>query len=174
MFITTLDNVTQRRTIRPLYANTQATPHSGFLDPTWEKGTADILPGSVMTRLQGELFTLYTGAAGQKPYGLCAIFIAPKLGIDETRLTSINAIGVWHGDSQAEFEILAPAFDQAADWTPNVDGSRKLLYVTKASHASGPGLLTTTVSSDVGTDAIAELIETVSDKKIIVSLNRFA
>lgn len=173
MFITDLAHALQQRTIRPLYAHTQATAKAGFLDPDWAK-TVDIFPGMVLTRTQGDVYTLYTGAAGQKPTGLSALFIAPAYGIDELRLNTINAIAVWVGGNQAEFEILSPAFDTSADWTPNSDGSRKLLYVTKSAHAQGPGKLTPGTASDIGADAIAELIEVLSDTKIRISLNRQA
>lgn len=174
MFITTFANINRQRTIRPLYANTQATAYAGFLDPSWVKSSANIYPGSVCVKGQGEQFRLYTGAAGEKPFGLSALWVAPNAGIDETATNTTNTFTVWVGDSQAVFEILAPAFDTSADWTPNVDGSRKLLFATKAAHAQGPGLLSPTVAGDVGTDAIAELVEVVSATKIVVRLNRFA
>lgn len=172
MFITDLAHATQQRTIRPLYANTQATAKDGFLNPDSPR-TADIFPGSVLVRLQGDVYDLYTGSNG-KPYGLCALFLAPAYGIDENRLNGMNVLAVWVGDGQAEFEILAPAFAVTADWTPNSDGSRKLLGATTSSHSEGPGKLAPLGQANVGADAIAELIEVLGDTKIRVSLNRFA
>ncbi|WP_267716816.1 hypothetical protein [Streptomyces sp. CoH17] len=176
MIQTTLNNVSQKRTIRPLYANHQATPYGGFLDASWNKTTADILPGMVCAKLAGENFTLYTGAAGQEPWGLSALFLAPALGIDEVSLSNTNLFTVWKGNSDAVFEILAPAFDTAATWTNATNGSRQLLGATKSAHASGPGKLTP-LNADGSSPAnvsgpIATLINVVGASKIIVSLDR--
>jgi hypothetical protein len=176
MFNTTIDNVGQKRTIRPLYAQHQATPYGGFLDAAWNR-SVDIYPGMVMTKLAGENFSLYTGATGQKPFGLSALFVAPKLGIDEVRPTNTNLFTVWVGGQDAVFEILAPAFDTSATWTVPTDGSRKLLGVTLDAHTLGPGLLSPTAASpptNVSGDAIAELVDVVGTAKILVRLNRFA
>lgn len=166
MFRPTLANPAQKRTLRPIYAQHQATPYGGFLDPAWDK-SFDILPGTVMYRKSGEIFAPYTGAGNQKPFGLSALFIAPSLGIDETSSTGTNLTTVWTGDSQAVFEVLAPAFDATANWTAaNVsDGSRRLL--TGNSH----GLLTPT-GANAG-NAIAELLDVPSTDKILIRLNRF-
>src|SRR5664279_1962505 len=108
MFRTTLANVTQKRTIRPLYAQTQATPWGGFLDPAWDR-TTDILPGMVVTKLAGEVFTLLgaksTGPTSTgKPFGLSALFVAPTLGIDEVRNSGTNNFTVWTGEGDNLFE----------------------------------------------------------------------
>ncbi len=166
MFRPTLANPAQKRTIRPLYAHHQATSYGGFLDPDWAR-TFDIYPGTVMCRLKGEVFTPYTGAGTQKPFGLSALWVAPTLGIDEVTGTGANLFTVWVGDSQAVFEILAPAFDADADWaTANTtDGSIRLLTATSE------GLLTPTgVNPD---NAIAELVDVPSTDKILVRLNKF-
>jgi len=164
--------VAQKRTIRPLYANHQATPYGGFLDPAWDR-SKDILPGMVMAKQSSEQFTLYTGAGAQKPFGLSALFVAPVLGIDEVRYTATNLFTVWVGDSQAVFEVLAPAFDPLASWASQTDGSRIMLGATKTAHASGPGLLSP-LGANVSTEPIAELIMPVGTTKIIVRLNRIA
>src|SRR5690606_31571337 len=106
----------QKRTIRPLYAQTQATPWACFLDPAWDR-SKDIYPGMVMARTTGEQVTLFTGGTGQVPFGFAALFVAPQLGIDETINTGSNNYAVWVGDHTSEFEILAPAFDTTATWT---------------------------------------------------------
>ncbi len=173
MFNTTIDNVAQKRTIRPLYAEHQATPYGGFLDSAWNRAT-DIYPGMVMAKMGAENFTLFTGATNQKPFGLSALFCAPKLGIDEVRPTNTNLFTVWVGAEQAVFEILAPAFDTSAAWTPVSNGSRQLLGSTLAAHALGPGLLSPLSGTNVGGDAIAELIDVVGTNKILIRLNRFA
>lgn len=166
MFRPTLANPSQKRTLRPLYANHQATPWTGFLDPAWNK-SFDIYPGSVMYRVNKELFAPFTGAGNQVPFGLSAFFVAPVLGIDEVTNTATNLFTVWVGDGQALFEVLAPAFDTAAvgGWTLATDGSRQMLT------ANNKGLLTPAGVNHA--NAIAELIDVPSPDKIVVRLNRF-
>jgi hypothetical protein len=165
MFRPTLANPAQKRTLRPLYAQHQATPWTGFLDPSWDK-SFDIYPGSVMVRTTKELFLPYTAAANSKPFGLSAFFVAPVLGIDEVTNTATNLFTVWVGDGQALFEILAPAFDATATWTLTTDGSRQLLTATNK------GLITLTGAT--AANAIAELVDVPSPDKIVVRLNRVA
>lgn len=164
MFRPTLANPSQRRTLRPIYAQHQATPHAGFLNPSWDK-SFDIFPGTVMVRLTDEVFTPFTGAAGQRPYGLSALFSAPSLGIDEVTSTGTNLFTVWVGGEQAYFEVLAPAFDTDASWVAPTDGSIKLL--TGNSH----GKLTPVGANEA--NAVAELISVLDATKILIRLNRF-
>lgn len=175
MLRVTLDNVAQKRTIRPLYAHHQATPMSATLDPTWDR-SVDILPGMVMTKLAGEVTTLFgkgASAATHEVWGLSALFVAPVLGIDEVRSAGANLFGVWVGDNQSTFEILAPAFDTTATWTNPTDGSKVPLRVTLAGHAKGPGLLTPAASgANVSTKVAAHLIQVVGTNKIVVSLEK--
>lgn len=174
MLRVTLGNVAQQRTIRPLYAQHQATPYGCFLDPDFDR-SHDIYPGMVMTRLEGEVAGLFghgDDAATHEVWGLAGLFIAPKLGIDENRDTGMNNFAVWVGDEQAVFEILAPAFDTTATWEVADNGSSTPLYVTDASHAEGPGKLTPTKSTSG--KVAAHLIDVVSENKIIVSLDKTA
>lgn len=166
MFRVTQANPAAKRTIRPIYAQHQATPYAGFLDPEWDR-SFDILPGTVMCRLRGEVFTPFVGDAGTKPFGLSALHVAPSLGIDEVTATGSNNFTVWVGGEQAVFEILAPGFDQDADWASAevTDGSIRLLT------ANNKGLLTPTGATHA--NAVAELIEVVSTDKIRIRLNRF-
>jgi hypothetical protein len=164
MFRPTLSNPSQQRTLRPLYANTQATPWAGFLDPSWNRAF-DIYPGTVMTRKSGEVFVPYTGAANQKPFGLSALFVAPVLGIDEVTESGTNNFTVWVGGDQALFEVLAPAFDQTALWNESGNGQFTMLTATNT------GLLTPTGVTEK--NAIAELVKVVSTDKILVRLNRY-
>ena len=165
MFRPPLSNPALKRTIRPIYAQHQATTYGGFLDPNWAR-TFDIYPGTVMCRLTKEIFTPYTGAANQKPFGLSALFCAPQLGVDEVTATGTNLFTVWVGGNQAVFEILAPGFDAAANWagTNVVNGGQALLK------GNATGLLT--VGAD-NTNAVAELIDVPTTDKILVRLNRF-
>jgi len=178
MLRVTLDNVAQKRTIRPLYANHQATPYGCFLDPAWDR-SRDIYPGMVMAKLDGEKCTLFGGtggtAANHTVWGLSALFVAPLLGIDEVRNIGNNLFAVWIGDNQSVFEILAPAFDTSAAWTNPVDGSKVPLRVTIGAHAQGVGKLTTTASGATVSTAVAgHLIQVVGSTKIIVSLEKHA
>jgi len=166
MFRPPLSNPSLKRTIRPIYAQHQATPYGGFLDPAWDR-SFDIYPGTVMYRKTKEIFAPYTGAGNQKPFGLSALFCAPQLGVDEVTATGTNLFTVWVGDSQAVFEVLAPAFDADADWTAAqvVDGGVCLLTGTNE------GLLTPTGADNE--NSVAELIDVEGTDKILVRLNRY-
>lgn len=158
MFRPPLANPALKRTLRPLYAQHQATTYAGFLDPVWDKAF-DILPGTVMCRKTKEIFTPFTGAAGQVPFGLSAFFLAPRLGVDEISSTGTNNFTVWVGGPDATFEVLAPAFDPAGDWSLPVDGSRK--YLT----GNAEGKLTPTAANAKGQ---FELIDVIGADKIVV------
>ena len=159
MFTVPATNPSLKRTIRPLYAQHQATPWGGFLDPEWDK-EFDILPGMVMARKEGEVFTPYTGAEGQVPFGLSALFVAPRLGVDEMTDTSSNLFTVWVGGADSAFEVLAPAFDTEADWTLPTDGSVVLL--------TGSATAKLTPAGATPANAVAELIDVPSPDKIVV------
>lgn len=167
MFRPPISNPALKRPIRPIYAQHQATTYGGFLDPNWNR-SFDIYPGTVMCRLTKEIFTPFTGAGNQRPFGLAALFVAPQLGVDEVSATGTNLFTVWVGGEQAVFEVLAPGFDQTADWTAaNVDdGDYQLLTATNT------GLLTPTGADN--TNAIAELIDVETTGKILVRMNRYA
>jgi len=169
MFRVTADNVSQKRTLRPLYAQTQATPYAGFLDPAWETTTADILPGMVCRRAAGDLFSPVQAAA-DVPVGLAALFVAPKLKIDEVSPTGTGAFTVWVGDNQSLFEVLAPAFDTSATWVAPTAGQSIPLYGTTTAHAQGPGKLTN-VTTNATTTPVAYLVDVVGTNKIIVQLS---
>lgn len=167
MFYAPINNPALKRTIRPIYAQHQATTYAGFLDPNWNR-SFDIYPGTVMCRLTKEIFTPFVGSGNQKPFGLSAFFLSPQLGVDEVTATGTNLYTVWVGGEQAEFEILAPGFDQTANWTSaNVtDGGFQLLTATNQ------GLLTPTGANNA--NAIAELIDVESTDKILIRMNRYS
>lgn len=158
------DNPALHRTCKGLYTYTQATPWSCFLDPDWDKAY-DIYPGSVMMRIGADLVTPYVPGTGRKPFGLSTLFVAPQLGVSEVTDASLNAFACWVGESQALFEIHAPAFDADADWEVDTAGGQVMLT------ANNKSLLTPTGVTEY--NAIAELIEVRSPDKIIVRLNRF-
>lgn len=161
--------VTLKRTIRPLYAATQATPWAGYLDPAWDR-SVDIYPGMVMSKLPNNVFTL-ARTSGAKGFGLSALFVAPQLGVDEVRPSGTNLFTVWVGGQDSSFEILAPAFDTSADWTQPTDGTEVLLTHTTTGHAKGPGLLTPVGGSNKGTAVIGKLVAVVGTSKIEVRFN---
>jgi hypothetical protein len=163
MFRPPLSNPSQKRTLRPLYANHQATPWGGFLDPNLNV-SFDILPGTVMQRLYGEVFAPYVGAAGTVPFGLSALFVAPTLGVNEVSSTGTGLFTVWVGGDQAVFEVLAPAFDTTATW-PTVTGPGRYMLT-----ANNKGRLTP--AGVTAENAIAELIDIPSPDKIVIRLNR--
>lgn len=113
-----------KRTIRPLYGWTQSTPASCFLDPAWDR-SVNIWPGMVFMRTSGENVTLINGTG--VPYGLGALYVGGD-GIDEPLDAGINTFAVWKLAPDAEFEILAPAFDTTATWTDPGDGTELLIY----------------------------------------------
>ena len=176
--INSITNVTQKRTLRPLYAQSQATPYGGFLSPNWTKAV-DIYPGMVMAKLAGEVFTLCGTASGGgvlptaqtsysapivRAFGLAALFCAPTLGIDETQYphdSSLNVFTVWQGGPDATFEILAPAFASSQAWseTASSDGGIILLGITNASHTDGPGKLALMDGTNVVETPVARLIQ---------------
>lgn len=163
MFRPPLSNPSTHRTLRPLYANYQATPWAGFLDPDLDVDF-DILPGTVMQRLYGEVFAPYTGEAGTAPFGFSALFVAPRLGVSEVSSDGTGLFTVWVGGDQAVFEVLAPAFDVDATW-PTTTGPGRIMLT-----ANAQGRLTPAgVNSG---NAIAELIDIPSPDKIVVRLNR--
>lgn len=165
MFMPPITNPNQKRTLRPLYAHTQATPYAGFIDPEWMKTKAvDVFPGTVMYRKKGEVFAPLTSAAGNKAkaFGLSAMFVAPKAGIDEVTPTATNTFAVWVGGSDSLFELSAPAFDTTATYTLKEDGERQ--YLT----ANADGLLTSTGATKE--NAVAELIDVIGTTKLIIRL----
>jgi len=107
-----------KRSLRPLYANTQATPKSVFLDPAYDK-SIDIYPGMAMVKTVGQQVNL-VGATGDKVYGLANFLEAPLLGIAEITRQGINATSVWVLGPDAEFVVDAPAFDASQTWTDGV------------------------------------------------------
>lgn len=167
MFRPPASNPALKRSIRPIYAQHQATTYGGFLDPNWNR-SFDIYPGTVMCRLTKEIFTPYVGTGNQKPFGLSAFFLAPQLGVDEVTATGTNLFTVWVGGEQAEFEILAPGFDSTANWTSaNVtDGGFQLLTGTNQ------GLLTPTGVNNG--NAISTLVDVETTDKILITMNRYS
>jgi hypothetical protein len=124
MIRTTLAQAYIKRSIRPLYSWTQATPKSAFLDPAWDRSIA-IYPGMVGMRNGPDQVTLADGTG--YPYGLFANFIG-GYSIDELLDQGVNALGIWVLGPDAEFEIDSPAFDNSVTWTDPTDGTEVMVH----------------------------------------------
>jgi hypothetical protein len=191
MIRTYLSNDYVKRTIRPLYSWTQATPKSCFLDPAWTRAVP-IWPGMGFIRTGGDLVTLaganstqmggktmtgasHTGNAGTDVtanavpvYGLGALYVGGD-GIDELLYAGINAFAVWVLGPDAEFEILAPAFDATATWTDPADGSgAALVAVSTATANQGMLVPVTGAGSTTATAPVAKLLKVNSSTKITI------
>jgi len=129
--IRNLKNVYQKRLIRPLYAQTQATPYAAILDDSlrdpvtkdWTftapafKYKGGLVPGTVVTAV-GEKVKVATGVDPAAPtgatpaaplaFGLLANFVGGEL--DD--LCDENYVGVWRGPDSV-YEILAPGFNES-------------------------------------------------------------
>lgn len=190
MIRTYLSNDYVKRTIRPLYSWTQATPKSCFLDPAWTRAVP-IWPGMGFVRSGGDLVTLaganstqmgtktmtgtaYSGNAGttlanagQLPiYGLGALYVGGD-GIDELLYAGINAFAVWVLGPDSEFEILAPAFDATQTWTDPTDGSGAQLVGVSTATAN-QGMLVPWSSSVTISSPVARLLKVNSSTKITI------
>lgn len=177
MIRTYLSNDYVKRTIRPLYAWTQATPKPCFLDPAWTR-SVPIWPGMGFVRTGGDLVTLagatssmmggksMNAATSQTPiYGLGALYVGGD-GIDELLYAGINAFAVWVLSPDAEFEILAPAFDATQSWTDPSDGSGSELVAVSLAGAN-QGMLVPWVSGS-GSAPIARLLKVNSATKLTI------
>lgn len=182
----------QKRLIRPLYAQTQATPYAATLDTTFRNTDGSInLPlsgdttptytrvadahttknsltsGVVMVRTIGEHVAVATGPddGTERPFGLLANFVGGNL--DD--IGDENNVGVWRGAQHAVFELLAPAFDDtglAAAYA--AAGVSKGLPVNL--YAGTDGRLVYVGSPNANRIAVARLIERVSASRIVIEL----
>ena len=162
-----------KRTIRPLYGWTQATPKSCFLDSSFDRSVA-VWPGMVFTKTTGENVTLIgkgtqATVANQIPYGLGALYVGGD-GIDEPLDAGVNTFAVWVMDPDAEFEILAPAFDSTQAWVEPGDGTEQLIYAAVAGTGIGKLALATngSVVTTLSAQPVARLIKVNSPTKITI------
>jgi hypothetical protein len=169
MLRTTLAKAYLKRTIRPLYGWTQSTPKSCFLDPAWDR-SHPIWPGMAMMKTAGENYTLINGTG--VPAGLCGLYIGGD-GIDEVLDAGINALAVWVLGDDAEFEVLAPAFDTGVAWTDPGDGTELLVHARTAdsSPTATTGLRGQLVPAGTGSSTakpVARLMKVNSATKITI------
>jgi hypothetical protein len=153
-----------KRTIRPLYGWTQTTPKSVFLDPAWDRSVA-VWPGMVFMKTAGENVSLIDGTG--LPYGLGALYVGGD-GIDEVLDAGINAFSVWVLGPDAEFEILAPAFDVTSigALTPAVNGTEDLLHA--GTTGATRGMLVAAGAAGASTDPVCRLLKVNSPTKITI------
>lgn len=186
--IGSLKNKYQKRLIRPLYAQTQATPYAAVLDASLRTAGGDfnlpgaafklksgLVPGTVMTNL-GDAVTVATGAnpgagtgqtfPGPIAFGLLANFVGGELN----DIGDENFVGVWRGPDSV-YEILAPGFDDtglSAAWSASTTGNPVPLY----SGADGRLTQATNLAGAVAGNrqVVAYLIERPSASRIVVDL----
>lgn len=153
-----------KSTLRPLYAFAQATPASVFIDPAWDK-SVDIYPGMVLMKTAGENVTLINATG--VPYGLAGFYMAPAYGIDQVTEQGVNAAAAWVlGGPDAQFEVLAPAFDTTATWTEPGDGTLPLVYAQTA--GANRGKLVPVGTSGASSRPVARLLKVESTTSIII------
>ena len=163
MLRTTLDKAYLKRTIRPLYGWTQATPKSEFLDPAFDRGI-DIWPGMVATTTGAASGTVTPAVAdGDIPTGLFGLYIGGD-GIDEILDQGVNAVAVWVMGPDAEFEIVSPAFEES-------DGTfveNALLHFLGTGAGDDRGKICPADATNASTRPLAKLIKIVSTDKLII------
>lgn len=185
--ITNLSNAMQKRTLRVLHGQTQATPFGGTLHPALRNTdgsfraplATDTLPvdytanvftfqgglpaGMVMARSVGESFLPHPGNNTARPFGLLANFVGGTM--DD--LKDSNEIGVWYGVGSV-YEVLYPAFD---------DTGLAAAYAAAGVAAGNPVLLYAQTSGLLGvtnpggnSTPVAELMERRSAAVIQIKL----
>jgi hypothetical protein len=194
--VRTVKNQYYKRLIRPLYAQTQATPYAAVLDSTLRDPTTKALtlpgaafkllnglvPGTVMTA-RGDAVLPATGAnpsaalfpagagAGPLAFGLLANFVGGEL--DD--IGDENYVGVWRGPD-AVFEILAPGFNDDAlstAWDASTSGLPVQLFAGIDGRLSAVGASTASggLNGTAGNrQVVAHLIERPNSNRIVVDL----
>lgn len=184
--IRNLSNKYQKRLIRPLYAQTQATPYAATLDPSLRNTDGSfrtplstdtlpvtrsvaaftlqggLVPGTCMIKGAGEGVVVHPGTdvATLSTFGLLANFVGGT--IDD--LGDENQVGVWRGPDSV-YELLAPAYDDtglAAAYAAATAGIPVKL------HAGVDGRLSVTAGTN--RQVVAHLIERASASKIVIDL----
>ena len=181
-----LNNIYQKRLIRPQYAQTQGYPYAAVLDASLRNAdgsfrlplAADTLPlarsanaysfqgglapGSVVVKGAGESVVVASGAnTAEQPFGLLANFVGGT--IDD--LKQNNEVGVWRG-VDSTYELLAPAFDDtglAAAYAAATPGNPVKLYAGVDGRLVANG-------SPGNRIVVAHLVERTSASKIVIDL----
>jgi hypothetical protein len=148
-----------KRTLKPLYANTQATPQSTFLDPAWNNSTLDIYPGMALVKTTGNQVSVI--GSDVQVYGLANFYEAPIYGIKEITDQGINATSVWVLGPDSQFQVSAPAFDSTLAWA---DGDLVFARVS----GTGRGQLVRTGATNAGTKPLARVISVDSTTQLTI------
>ncbi|MGW9067917.1 hypothetical protein ACWGQT_00495 [Streptomyces yangpuensis] len=151
-----------KRTLRPTYAWTQATPKSVFLDPAWDR-SVKIYPGMVLMRTSGEQVSLINGTG--VPYGLAADYVGGD-DFDPLLDVGLNATAAWVLGSDAEFEVLAPAFDDTLTWTDPGTGVEVLIHAQTT--GANRGKLVPAGTANASAQPVARLLKVNSPSKITI------
>lgn len=194
MIRTYISNSYIKRTIRPLFAWTQATPKPCYLDPNWTR-SVPIWPGMGFVRTGGDLVTLcganttqmgsaetmfgtattigstFTAGSGPSVYGLGALYVGGD-GIDELLYAGINAFAVWVLTPDSEFEILAPAFDTTQSWSsidpPAAGAGSGAALIGVSTSGSNQGMLIPWASAASCSQPVARLLKVNSSTKLTI------
>lgn len=181
-----LANVNKRRTLRAMYAQTQAYPYAATLDAGvnradtdpfsgTEAGKAAIWPGMVAVKTTGESVDIASGGAA-RGFGLFANFVGGEL--DE--LGDRNEVGVWRGPG-AVFEVLAPVIGGTVAGAADPDQSSHSDEVFLVADSAGrlekaaigdtvPPFGDDTSSLGSSNRPVARLVERLSSSAIVVEL----
>jgi hypothetical protein len=178
--LTTLGNKFQRRTLRPLYAQTQAYPYDATLSSAFDRSVmfdsatpnapaskAAIMPGLVASKLVGETVTL-AGAreASSRDFGLFANFVGGELSDIPS---DFDKVGVWRG-SGGVFEILAPVFSDANSLATLAAAEVGTVATEVYMNANAKGQLEAAAAGASAIGSTARLIRSLSASAIIVEL----
>lgn len=151
-----------KRTIRPNYGWTQATPKSCLLDPAWDR-SIPIWPGMVMMKTLGDNYTLINGTG--KPAGLAGLYVGGD-GLDEPLDVNFNGFAVWVLERDAEFEVLAPAFDNTLTYTEPGTGVDTYLYASTA--GANRGKLVPAGAANASANPACTLLKIVGPSKLVI------
>lgn len=155
-----------KRSLRPKYANTQATPKQVFLDPAWTG--VDIYPGMAVVKQAGQQITL-AAASTDRAYGLANFYEAPVLGLREITDQGINATSAWVLGPDSEFEVDSPAFDASLTWTDPASAGQPTLVTAYTSAAGAKqGQLAPAGTANTLSLPFARLLEVKSPTTIVI------
>ena len=121
----------QKRLIRVVYGQTQATPYACYLDPSLRNSTTgaievpgkeatkpvkrsvavytlrnSIVPGTVLVKTEGEYVTCHGGNKEERPFGLLGQWVGGTFD----NLKGTNAVSAWLG-FDATIDLIKPAFN---------------------------------------------------------------
>lgn len=158
-----IDQAHLKRTIRPLYGWTQTTPKAG----TFVRGDndPDIYPGFAVAHFGGDDYGALDATA--HPAGLSGLYVGGD-GIDEPLDSGIDAFAVWVLNDDAEFEVLAPAFDPELSWTETQNGTDVLVHAATGAGTQPAGQLVPAGTPNSTAVPVARLIKVLDESRIVI------